>query len=91
VIDTVETHRETLTGLLDVYLSSTSNKMNSVMKVLTMITTIFMPLSFLAGLYGMNFTYLPGATSIWGFPAVLLIMVLIILGMSRYFRRKGWL
>lgn len=91
VIDTIETHRETLTGLLDVYLSSTSNKMNSVMKVLTMIATIFMPLSFVAGVYGMNFRYMPGLESVWGFPAVFMIMALVGLGMLRYFWKKGWL
>ena len=59
VIDTVETYRDMLSGLLDIYLSSVSNKLNAIMKVLTIIATIFIPLSFIAGIYGMNFEYFP--------------------------------
>lgn len=91
VIDTIETQRETLTGLLDVYLSSTSNKLNSVMKVLTMIATIFMPLSFLAGVYGMNFRYMPGLDFHYGFAAMIALMLWVFIGMIMYFRRKKWL
>ncbi len=91
VIDTIEIQRETLTGLLDVYLSSTSNKMNSVMKMLTIITTVFMPLSFLAGVYGMNFRYMPGMESLFGFPIMAGLMLLVFLSMMIYFRLKKWL
>jgi magnesium transporter len=66
VIDTVETFREMLSGMLDIYLSSVSNRMNAVMKVLTVIATIFMPLTFIAGVYGMNFQYMPELGSRWG-------------------------
>jgi len=91
IIDTIETQRETLTGLLDIYLSSTSNKLNSVMKVLTMIATIFMPLSFLAGVYGMNFRYMPGLEAHTGFAVMILLMFGVFLTMIMYFRRKKWL
>ncbi|MFA6427509.1 MAG: magnesium/cobalt transporter CorA [Candidatus Magasanikbacteria bacterium] len=91
IIDSLETYRDILSGLLDVYLSSVSNRLNGVMKVLTIITTIFMPLSFLAGLYGMNFTYMPGLHSIWGFPLMVISMSVIFLGMIVYFNKKGWI
>jgi len=91
VIETVETYRDMVSGLQDLYLSSVSNKMNEVMKVLTIIATIFIPLTFIAGIYGMNFEFMPelkwkiGYFFIWG------VMVVIALGMVRYFKRKKWL
>lgn len=91
VIDTLETQRETVAQMLDIYLSSVSNRMTAVMKVLTIITTIFMPLSFLAGLYGMNFRRMPGLDSPWGYPIVVALMVAIGLTMLAIFRRKRWL
>lgn len=91
VLDTIEIHRENLTGLLDLYLSSTSNKMNSVMKVLTMIATIFMPLSFVASVYGMNFRYMPGLENHAGFFIVIVIMILIFTAMMMFFINKKWL
>ncbi|MEN6369182.1 MAG: magnesium/cobalt transporter CorA [Thermotogota bacterium] len=91
IIDTVETFREMLSSVMDVYLSSLSNRMNQVMKMLTIITTIFMPLSFVAGLYGMNFTWMPGLATRYGYFGVLGIMVLMALGMLYYFRRRRWL
>lgn len=91
VIDTLEIYRETLSGLLDVYLSSLSNRMNEVMKVLTVITTIFMPLTFIAGVYGMNFDFMPELKSVYGYPAVLAVMLLIALLMFRAFKRKRWI
>jgi magnesium transporter len=90
VIDTTETYRDVLSGMLDIYLSSVSNRMNEVMKVLTVISTIFMPLTFIAGVYGMNFHYMPELTSRWGYPAALVVMALIAATMIRYFRRRGW-
>lgn len=91
VIDTIETYREMLSGMLDIYLSSVSNRMNAVMKVLTVIATIFMPLTFLAGVYGMNFKYMPELQWRFGYPAVWLAMVVVGGVMLAYFRRKKWL
>ncbi|MFH0961816.1 MAG: magnesium/cobalt transporter CorA [archaeon] len=91
VIDTVETFLEMLSEMLDTYLSSISNKTNEVVKLLTIITTVFMPLSFLAGLYGMNFKYLPGLSSELGFPIMLFLMVSLSGGMLFYFRKRGWI
>jgi magnesium transporter len=91
VIETLETLRDMLSGMLDIYLSSVSNRLNGIMKVLTIIATIFMPLTFIAGLYGMNFKHMPELESPWGYPAVLLLMVAVTVGMLVFFRRKGWL
>lgn len=91
IADTVETFRDIVSGLLDVYLSSVSNKTNEVMKVLTIIATIFMPLTFIAGIYGMNFEYMPELRWKWGYPAVLAVMGVIAVIMVIYFRKKKWL
>ena len=91
VIDTVESLRDMVTGMLDVYLSSMSNKMNEVMKVLTIIATIFIPLSFLAGVYGMNFTYMPELESHLAYPILLIAMTGVAVTMLLYFRAKKWL
>jgi len=91
VIDAIETYRDLLSGMLDIYLSSISNKMNEIMKVLTIIGTIFIPLTFIAGIYGMNFTYMPELGLTWGYPVVLLIMSVIGVIMVFYFRGKKWL
>ena len=91
VIDTVETLREVLSGTMDLYMSGVSNRMNEVMKVLTIIATIFIPLSFFAGLYGMNFESMPELSIPWAYPALLGWMAAVALGMLWYFRRKGWL
>lgn len=91
VIETVETLRDMLSGMLDIYLSSVSNRMNGIIKVLTIIATIFMPLTFIVGLYGMNFKHMPELEWQWGYPAVLLLMVGITIGMLLFFRRKKWL
>ncbi|MBL7149695.1 MAG: magnesium/cobalt transporter CorA [Candidatus Cloacimonetes bacterium] len=90
VIDAIETSRDMLSGMLDIYLSSVSNRMNEVMKVLTIIATIFIPLTFLAGIYGMNFQYMPELGWRWGYFAVLLVMVVIGIFMVAYFKRKKW-
>jgi len=90
-LDVVETHRELAGGLMDVYLSSISNKMNEVMKVLTIIATIFIPLTFVAGIYGMNFEKMPELTWAWGYPAVWLVMIAISVVMLLIFRHIGWL
>jgi magnesium transporter len=91
VIDTIETFREMISGMLDIYLSSISNKMNEVMKVLTIIATVFIPLTFIAGIYGMNFVYMPEIQWRFGYFFVLFIMALIFIGMIIYFRRRRWL
>ncbi len=91
IMDTVESFRDMASGLLDVYLSSVSNRTNSVMKVLTIISTIFIPLTFIAGIYGMNFRRMPELSYPWAYPAVLLLCALIAIGMLLWFRRKGWL
>lgn len=91
VMDAVETSRDMLSGMLDVYLSSVSNKMNEVMKVLTIIATIFIPLTFIAGIYGMNFQFMPELTWRWAYFAVLGLMVAIGITMLFYFKRKKWL
>jgi magnesium transporter len=91
VLDTLETLRDTLSGMVDIYLSSVSNRLNEVMKVLTIIATIFMPLSFIVGWYGMNFKNIPEYDWRYGYPAVLLIMAAIAGGMLVFFRRKRWI
>jgi magnesium transporter len=91
VIDTMETYREMVSGMLDIYLSSISLRMNEIMKVLTIIATIFIPLTFVAGVYGMNFRYMPEISSPWGYPAVLAVMALAAGGMLLYFRKRKWL
>ncbi len=91
VMDAVETFRDMLSGMLDIYLSSVSNRMNEVMKVLTVIATIFIPLTFIAGIYGMNFRYMPELELAWSYPAVLILMLIIALLMVVYFRRKKWI
>ena len=91
VIDTVETFRDMVSGMLDIYLSSISNRMNAVMKVLTIIATIFIPLTFVAGIYGMNFKYMPELEWKWGYLSVWIVMVIIGICMLIYFRRKKWL
>jgi magnesium transporter len=90
-IDTIETFRDVVSGMLDIYLSSVSNRLNSVMKVLTIIATIFMPLTFLAGIYGMNFKYMPELEWRWGYPVIWLIMIGIGSFMLVYFKKKNWL
>jgi magnesium transporter len=90
VMDTVESFRDMASGLLDIYLSSLSNRMNQVMKVLTIIATIFIPLTFIAGIYGMNFENMPELSLPWAYPAVLILCLAIALTMTAFFRRKGW-
>lgn len=91
MIDAIETSRDMLSEMLDIYLSGISNRMNQIMKVLTVIATIFIPLGFVAGIYGMNFGYMPELEWHWGYPAVLLAMVAVGISMLVYFRRKKWL
>ncbi len=96
-VDIVETLREMVSSLMDLYLSSVSNRMNEIMKVLTIIATIFIPLSFVAGLYGMNFDpsvsplNMPELGWYWGYPFALGVMAVVALGLLVFFRRRGWL
>ena len=90
VIDVIEDFRDLAAGMLDIYLSSVSNRMNEVMKVLTMFASIFIPLTFIAGVYGMNFTFMPELAWRWGYPAVLTVMALVAIFLLFYFKRKKW-
>jgi magnesium transporter len=91
IIDTVETFRDVLSGLLDLYISSIGNRMNEVMKVLTIIATVFIPLTFVAGIYGMNFEYMPELHWRWSYPVLWLAMLIIATVMFIFFKRKRWL
>ncbi len=97
VIDLIETYREMSTSMLDIYLSSVSNRMNEIMRLLTVIATIFIPLTFVTGIYGMNFDR---SASVWnmpelgwqfGYPLLWLVMIAIVAAMLAWFRRQGWL
>jgi magnesium transporter len=90
ISDVLETYRELAISLMEVYLSSVSNRMNEVMKVLTIISTLFIPLTFLVGVYGMNFEYMPELSKRWAYPALWALMISIAVAMYFYFRRKGW-
>ena len=91
IIDTVESFRDMISGMLDIYLSSISNRMNEVMKVLTIFAAIFIPLTFLAGIYGMNFEYMPELKWHWGYFGILIVMASVASVMLVYFKRKRWL
>jgi magnesium transporter len=91
IIDIVETYREMASGLTETYMSAMSNRLNEVMKVLTIIGTIFIPLTFVAGVYGMNFKYFPEIEWPWGYPLFWGICVLVAVSMVAWFRRRGWL
>jgi magnesium transporter len=91
VVDTMEALRDLLGGMLDTYLSSLSCRMNEVMKVLTIIATVFIPLTFIAGVYGMNFQHMPELKWPWAYGAVWGLMAAVAGGMVLYFRRKRWL
>ena len=88
VIDTIETCRDIVSGMMDLFLSSVSNRMNEVMKRLTVFATIFMPLTFIAGIYGMNFEYMPELKIHWGYPAVWGVMIVVGIIMFLWFKRK---
>ena len=90
IIDTLETFREMATEMLEIYLSSISNRLNTVIKVLTLIATIFMPLTLITGIYGMNFKYMPELGWRWGYPMILFIMAGAGIAMVYYFKKKKW-
>ena len=91
IIETLESHRDMVSGLLDIYLSSVSNKMNEIMKVLTIIATIFIPLTFIVGVYGMNFVNMPELTWKYGYLGIWIVMILVVICLVYYFKRKKWL
>ncbi len=91
VIDTLESMRDLTGGLLEIFLASASNKMNEIMKVLTVISTIFMPLTFIVGIYGMNFEHMPELHWIYGYPFAMALMITIALTMVVWFRRRKWI
>ena len=90
IIETIETFRDILSGTLDIYLSNVSNRMNEVMKVLTIIATIFIPMTFIAGIYGMNFKYMPELEWAWSYPILMLALFGMFLVMIFWFKRKKW-
>lgn len=90
IIEMFETYRDLTSSLMDTYMTTISNKMNEVMKVLTVISTIFIPLTFIAGIYGMNFHYMPELDDHYSYFVVLGLMLLMALGMVYYFKRKDW-
>ncbi len=91
IIDTMETYRDIVSGMLDIYLSSISYKLNEIMKILTILATIFIPLTWIAGWYGMNFKNMPELEWRWGYPMVIGVSIAVVTGMLLFFRRKGWL
>lgn len=91
IMDHIDTLRDVISGLSDMYMGSISNRMNAVMKVLTIIATIFIPLTFIAGVYGMNFEVMPELSWRWGYAAVLAVMAVTAGGMVIFFKRKRWL
>lgn len=91
IIESVEVFRDMTSGMIDLYMNSLSNRMNNVMKVLTIIATIFIPLTFIAGIYGMNFEYMPELGWKYGYFGIMTIMLVLALGMLAYFKKKKWM
>ena len=91
VSENVDIYREMIWSLMDMYMTTISNKMNEVMKVLTIIATIFIPLTFIAGIYGMNFEYIPELQYRYGYFVLWGVMIVLFLAMLMYFRKKKWL
>ncbi|HER39934.1 MAG TPA: magnesium/cobalt transporter CorA, partial [Salinimicrobium catena] len=91
VSENIEIYRDMSWGLMDMYMTTISHRMNEVMKVLTIMASIFIPLTFIAGIYGMNFEYMPELDEPYAYPLLLIVMALLVLGMIFYFKRKRWL
>jgi magnesium transporter len=91
IIDTVETYRDLLSGIMDIYLSTNANKMNEVMKVLTIMSSIFIPVTFIAGVYGMNFEFMPELKSPYGYAITWGVMLSVMIGLIIYFKRRKWM
>lgn len=90
LIDSIDTYKDLTSGLMDIHINTQNNRMTEVMKVLAVISTIFIPLTFIAGVYGMNFEYMPELTSRWGYPLTWAFMILVGSGMLVYFKKKKW-
>jgi magnesium transporter len=90
LIDSMDTYKDLTTSLMDIHINTLNTRMNEVMKVLTVISTIFMPLTFIVGVYGMNFHYMPEIPWKWGYPVIWGVMILIAAAMLRYFKFKKW-
>ena len=90
-LDAIETYRDMAIGLMDLHLSSASHRLNEVMKTLTIVATVFIPLTFMVGVYGMNFDYMPELRWRWGYPTVWLVMIVLGVALLGWFRRRGWL
>lgn len=91
VLDIIESQRDMANGLVEIYYSTLSMRINDIMRILTVVSTIFIPLTFITGVYGMNFRYMPELGWHYGYPAVLLVMLMMAFSMLYYFKRKGWL
>ena len=91
VIDVVETYREMAAGLTDLYMSAISNRMNEIMKVLTIMASLFIPITFIAGVYGMNFEHIPELAWPWSYAVFWLLCLGVTASLLLYFRRKGWI
>lgn len=91
IVESLETYRDLLSGIMDLYMNTASNRMNEIMKVLTIMSTIFIPLTFIAGIYGMNFQYMPELEYKWAYPVAMGVMVLVAIFMLIFFKRKKWL
>jgi magnesium transporter len=91
IVEIIESYREMASGLTDLYMSAVSNRMNEIMKVLTIMASLFIPLTFIAGVYGMNFQFMPEVSWRWGYPAIWAVFILLSLGMVLFFWRKGWI
>jgi len=91
VVEIIESYREMVSGLTDLYMSAVSNRMNEIMKVLTIMSSVFIPLTFVAGVYGMNFAYMPELTQRWAYPTIWGVFILLTVGMIFFFKRRGWL
>jgi magnesium transporter len=91
VIESLETYRDLQSGIMDLYMNTASNRMNEIMKVLTIVSTIFIPLTFIAGIYGMNFQHMPELGYTWGYPAVWILMLVLVILMLIVFKKRKWL
>ena len=91
IIEAMESYRDLIAGMLDIYLSSVSNKMNETMKVLTVFASIFIPLTFIAGVYGMNFEYMPELKWRWSYPVLWVFFIVVSVFLLRFFKKKNWL
>ncbi|RLF78200.1 magnesium and cobalt transport protein CorA [Thermococci archaeon] len=91
VLDIIESQRDMANGLVEIYYSTLSMRINDIMRILTVVSTIFIPLTFITGVYGMNFRHMPELGWRYGYPAALFVMLMIAFGMLYYFKRKGWI